>query len=1175
VTGKPPAWLWIWTGEPSHASETLFFRQKLVLAKPPISAKLLITAADGFTLYINEHKRPAAHGNDWRVVQEVDVTSLLKAGPNLLATEVVNGGGQGGLLYKLQVNLPGGERIYAVTDSHVHVTRRAPAVWTTVALDDSKWPQAKEIAPANGGQWGPLHGAPSPDPTRLVRVWKIHTGEDPDEDPYTQTRSVGDRMLLCSSMASPSDLQVVANAGFTLFQTDSDHLSTEQTGPDRWNFTEQLAALNLAHSNGLDWCYFPHFAFPPPWYRQSVPFTRIQCLEHKLPVEAFSPWDPTWPKFIDNGYVALAQAFLPPPPKLVPEPPAEKHPIIPAPEARPSGASAGGSPAAGVALSAEEGSARLASAPPGPERSEPAGAPELAKPPAPKVSALYVGIHGDYGEAGLLMGARTAAGGQREDWQRRFGNLHDHLGWWCHDPLARADFRAAMLRKYENLAGVNTAWKRQFKSPEEIVYPEAPRAENSREWLDFADWYYGSVGAAITTILTTARAHFPDTLLMLPAGFGDENPRGGNDNSLIPKLAAAQKVDVRSTHAAFKPFAENTSTMLGRLGSASRFYGAPFWTEPPGGITADEEVSRIFEAVSQGAKGIFDWSENVIANREIYYRYGKLLRLEKPVVDVAMYYPSTAMRLRPDVGFAPTFAQACANMRQEMNFDIVDDRMIQDGCLSGYRVLVMWEGNIVEQSTLDKIRSWVNDGGVLTAYDFGKIRNVEGDLGWFDEMFGYVREMQPAKVTEKYVGEVPAQFRIALGQPEASDYLGGDWYEPDTMDGVTRRWAGAQATVRLPVDPDRTYNLVVRAAVPAEAASLKRQILVNGVVVGNIESPGDVTYRFRVPENAIEDHPLSTLTFQSETFVPAKLQPGSTDTRNLGVWIHSVQMVEQGNDEARNAGLPPGTLRRELDIQKLSTDWARRYGKGLTVYFPANRKLIRGYMEVVRRAVYNLSSIFPGHRNAIQTGLDHDGVYSTLFTDRILYYNSTDAAVSKTLTIPASAFASWRGEVATPTETTWHVTVEPHAISMISLVPLPQELLLECEKFSDLAGIKPWNTPDCSPGRGPTCVHVPAGVVISTRFTVEAPGRYNVFLRATRRGKLESAEVLVDGEPLQSVNAASGQTLLVNGVNLSRGVHTIAVRAHLLRDIRADFVILTNDPTVAGYNFGVKTVTVE
>src|SRR5205823_568503 len=111
--------------------------------------------------------------------------------------------------------------------------------------------------------------------------------------------------------------------------------------------------------------------------------------------EAFSIWDPAWPGFIDRGYSAIDHQFALKPPLLAVRPP------------RPEGAG-----------------------------------------PGTSVASLYVGIHGDYGEAGLMMGARVSVPGQKEDWMARFGNLHDHLGWWCNDPLARADFRASMLQKY-------------------------------------------------------------------------------------------------------------------------------------------------------------------------------------------------------------------------------------------------------------------------------------------------------------------------------------------------------------------------------------------------------------------------------------------------------------------------------------------------------------------------------------------------------------------------------------------------------------------------------------------------------------------------------------------------------------------------------------------------------
>ncbi|HZO92048.1 MAG TPA: hypothetical protein VFB38_27265 [Chthonomonadaceae bacterium] len=1112
-------WMWIWDTDQPHPPETVFFRQTFRLPRAPLSARLLITADDQFAAYVNGRAQPVAQGHDWTTVQEFDVTRLLHAGQNLLAVEATNTGGPGGLLYKLVLRLPGGRTLRVFSDGRVRVNRRVPPAWRALTVDDSRWPHAHELAPANGGVWGPLRGAPRPDPSRIVRLWDIQAGGAAGEDPYARPRSPGDRMLLSASVSSPSDMQILAGAGFTLFQTDSDHLSTEESAPNVWDWRTAEAQRRAVRALGLDWCYFPHYAFPPPWYRKSVPFTRIQCREHQQPVEAFSPWDPTWPTFIAHGYEALAKQY------------------------GPEGAKGG-------------------------KRDGKSGA-------KAKVSALYVGVHGDYGEAGLLMGARVAVPGQREDWERRFGNLHDHLGWWCQDPQARASFRAAMLKKYGSLEALNAAWKRDYKAPEEIAFPERPRPEARREWLDYIAWYQGAVGRAVELNLSAARKRFPDTLLMLPAGFGDEDLRGGNDNSLIPKMAARYKAEVRSTHGAYKPFAENAATMLGRLGSACRFYGVPFWIEPPSSLTAEQEVERVFEAVSQGAKGYFDWTSNAVAFRDVYYRYGKYLRVEKPIVDVAMFYPSTYQRLHPERPYAPIFAQACAYLRDVMNFDIVDERMIQDGCLTPYRVLVMWEGDIAEQATLDKIRAWVQDGGVLVAYDFGKVKNVEGDTGWFSEMFGYAGELKPARVTERYVGRLPAQYRIAVGQPEAADYLGGEWYEPETQEGRAWRWTGANASVRLPVDPDRSYILVVRASVPSEVAQLKRTLLINGSPIGELESPGDVTYRFRVPADLLADHPLTTLTFQAETFQPAKLQTNSKDERRLGLRVQYVKLVATDADEAAEAVLPPGTIRRELDVSQLNKDWARLYGKGMTVYFPATRQLLKGYAEVVRRVVDHLSAIDPGRRDALPIDTDRDGVYATLFTDKILYYNSRDTAVTKTVTLPAAAFAAWRGQVAVPSETTWKLTLEPHSLAAIYLAPPPQELLFECEKFTNLGTGKPIGDAECSPGRGITCVRVPPGTAITTRFLIDQPGRYALYTRCLHNGKLEPVEVLVDNQPVAPINAKAGQTLLAGAVPLTRGTHTLTLRARPDHDLHADFILLTNDPTIAGYGFAVRTAPVE
>jgi len=157
---------------------------------------------------------------------------------------------------------------------------------------------------------GPLHSAAQPDPTRLLRLWDIRGGSRSDDDPYTRTRNIGDRMILSASVTTPSEMQILAQYGFTLFQTDSDHLSTDQLRPNVWNFSTQTAARQSVQRLGLDWCYFPTKPFRRSGIGSPSPLPRLQCLEHLQPVDAFFTLDPTWSGFIDLNYTAMAQEFF-------------------------------------------------------------------------------------------------------------------------------------------------------------------------------------------------------------------------------------------------------------------------------------------------------------------------------------------------------------------------------------------------------------------------------------------------------------------------------------------------------------------------------------------------------------------------------------------------------------------------------------------------------------------------------------------------------------------------------------------------------------------------------------------------------------------------------------------------------------------------------------------------
>ena len=734
-----------------------------------------------------------------------------------------------------------------------------------------------------------------------------------------------------------------------------------------------------------------------------------------------------------------------------------------------------------------------------------------------------------------------------------------------------ADFRRRAQEKYPTLEALNLAWKRDYKSFDSIDYPEKPRAEARQEWLDYIEWYRDSVGNAVKLNLGAARKHLPNALLMLPVGFLDEDIRGGNDNSLLPKLAAPYRAAVRANQSGLRPFGENAASLMGRIGSACRFYDVPLWVEPLPNLTPAQETERFFEAVSQGAVGLFDWADSAVANRDAYYRNGKFLRVEKPVVDVAMFYPARAQTLRPEQVFAPLFYNTCRLLRDAVNFDVVDDRMVDDGCLSRYRVLCLWEGMQCTPETLEKIKAWVNNGGVLLAYDFGKVTTFAGDTAWFSEMFGYVNELAPAKVTERFAGEIKPHYRVPAGASELADFLLGDWLDIEKGADTSRRWAGANAVMRLPIEPGKKYALIVRVTVPKEGDGKKRILLANGVEVGELNSLGDVTYRFFVPEDATVSQRTLTLTFKSETFS----REMGTDKRPAGVLVHSVQVLRT---DAKEEAAPPiltGTFRREIDINRLNDSWTRRYGKGLTIFFPAQRTLIKAYLEVIRRTVYNLSGIEAGRRDALAVDNAFDNVYATLFTDKVLFYNATDKEVTKTVSLPPEAFGAWEGQVATPAEATWKVTLEPHSIGAIYFTPPPQELLFECEKF-----LEPNNAPlvtdaRCSPGRGNTAVRLAKEAAITTRFNIEIPANYALYVRAIRNGKAEPIDILLDGQLVTLTNARAGETFLAATLPLIRGTHSITLRARPNKDVLADFILLTNDPTIAGYGFGVRTATVE
>ncbi len=351
-----------------------------------------------------------------------------------------------------------------------------------------------------------------------------------------------------------------------------------------------------------------------------------------------------------------------------------------------------------------------------------------------KVYALYLGIHGDFGETIFPMGWHP------EEVSRFGTNGTGAPDFWCGDPSARQDFAFSIYAKYGVLSDLNAAWGTQFTAFSQVDYPPAaatPGADNistpqvRRYWLDFLEWYYNSMTRFAGQVCQIARRHFPKSLLEIPIGGGNENVLYGQDTTVLPKIARRYGVQVRSTHGGYEPFPQAYAAMIKRIATPCKFYGVPHWLEPPGGISPDNEVGRIMEALSCGNYGFWDWGSNPVGATNVFRDYTNFFTQEKPVVDVALFFPTTDHRLHPEVFFPTRLKEVGAKLRNAMDFDMIDEELIADGGLKPYRVLVWVEGDFVEEKTLKTLAAWIEGGGVLVHCGEKPPTTVEGrtDLG--------------------------------------------------------------------------------------------------------------------------------------------------------------------------------------------------------------------------------------------------------------------------------------------------------------------------------------------------------------------------------------------------------------------------------------------------------------
>ena len=230
---------------------------------------------------------------------------------------------------------------------------------------------------------------------------------------------------------------------------------------------------------------------------------------------------------------------------------------------------------------------------------------------------------------------------------------------------------------------------------------------------------------------------------------------------------------------------------------------------------------------------------------------------------------------------------------------------VDDPMLSWFGQRRMLEEQRVIQQLRERIVEWPI-GYIVVHQDFIRRNNVSpleitGFLNSLDDLLCapvvegdavfYRTAWHPDGCTPRTPPESePGVYRVDVGTPDDVRYLGWGWHAPETIAGITLRWAGDQPQARLYVDlPPGAYTVTV--SMQAFEEPRRVTLVVNGrPLAGEVTVSEDSlrAYTFDLPAEVLAARAHTTVRIDYDSWlVPAEIGP-SADPRRLSVavdWI--------------------------------------------------------------------------------------------------------------------------------------------------------------------------------------------------------------------------------------------------------------------------------------------------
>lgn len=343
--------------------------------------------------------------------------------------------------------------------------------------------------------------------------------------------------------------------------------------------------------------------------------------------------------------------------------------------------------------------------------------------PGGRLLGVRLGPSGNFGESQYPAGGNWGYSGKKE---------HIHIGWWAGDPHASPHFVHWLQQRYDGIEALNKAWGEAYARWDDVKCFIPQFAENGRKRKDLVDWYVGAMSDWCERWAFWAREGMPNTSIFQSAG-GWGFVESGTDFTDQAQSMTKVHGGIRATNET-DSYAQNFQVTR-MMSSAARFYGIPFGSEPAGFNSAKGVASRIFNILVNDGQHLFFYYPGVLNNDSIqaWLELAPLLdQRAQPRIDVAVLYPDTQSKLDDGVFrnlYSSTFYQRVGALRPHLDFDFCSERMVMEGALSRYKVLVLAWSPTIEASVLNTIDAWVRNGGTVLCnyWDRLPLQTVEED----------------------------------------------------------------------------------------------------------------------------------------------------------------------------------------------------------------------------------------------------------------------------------------------------------------------------------------------------------------------------------------------------------------------------------------------------------------